>query len=151
MSISTSSSTTSETLTVLEHQDDDDWLDKQCLKRIRSVSGCSRLCNACLLVLRGARVRHLRYHASLSISAKRGCHLCIYLLDWLSEYVDEQRSLEKVDIECFVFEKDSLIPKLDFSSYRAPGYHMRFFYANAACQSYFFCSPVESESRLIQS
>ena len=151
MSISTASSTTSETLTVLEHQDDEDWLDKQCLKRIRTVPGCSRLCNACLLVLREARVRHLRYHASLSVSAKRGCHLCIYLLDWLREYVDEQRPLEQVDIECFVYDKDSLMPKLDFSSYRARGHHMRVLYANAACQSHFVCSPVERGQTLIQS
>ena len=81
--------------------DDHLWLDKQCLKPIMEVPGCSRLCNTCLWVLQrsvshkpGKNTRHVQYWTTLSSSADRGCHLCIYLRDQWDKYIGNDRATE---------------------------------------------------------
>ncbi len=64
----------------------DEWMDEQCLKPIRSLPGCSRLCDACLWIFQQTPMQicerppvdrsHVRYLATLEKSAGQGCLLC---------------------------------------------------------------------------
>ena len=72
----------------IEHEYE--WMDEKCLNPIRSVPGCSRLCDACLWIFQQSPVQmrdqhlvyrsHLRHLATLIQSTLQGCLLCSRLL-----------------------------------------------------------------------
>ena len=131
-------------------ESEDEFLDEICLEPITSVHGCSRLCNACLLILKLSAwkelshseivlLRHLRYWTTLRSSAERGCLLCIYLLDrWKgSEDVYEATALVRSQAR-LVFGDHEVLFECSMS-----GFAVVFYLVNPACKSHSICNPIQ--------
>ena len=126
------------------------WLDELCLEPITSVHGCSRLCNACLRILKLSAakmigdhermlLRHLRYWTTLRSSAERGCLLCIRLLDRWKGSEDDRRATALVESFAFVrlgghevFFQSSMLKDYEIFDLVSP-----------ACKSQSLCNPIQ--------
>ena len=89
----------------------DERTDEQCLKPIRSMPGCSRLCDACLWIFQHTPMQicerppvdrsHVRYLATLEKSAGQGCLLCSRLFSNVGRFVSDHDPMTTINMRFY--------------------------------------------------